>query len=112
MNATIPLLLSKSSLKKANTVIDLKNERVKMSDKSIDVKLSRNGHCAIDISLTDVLNFHEIEQVLVFENYKSNSEKTKALMKIHQQFGHASSDNIKTSKFINAFIKTSKFIRQ
>ena len=95
MNAKIPLLLSKSSLKKANTVIDLQNDRVKMFDKNIDVKLSNNGHYAIDILPRDVLNFHKIEQVLVFENYKSNSEKTKALMKIHRQFGHASSDNIK-----------------
>ena len=57
--------------------------------------MSSNRHYVIDILPTDVLNFHEIEQVLVFENYNSNSEKTKALMKIHQQFGHASSDNMK-----------------
>ena len=79
VNAKIPLFLSKSSLKKANTVIDLQNDTVKMFDKSIDVKLSSNGHYAIDISPTDVLNFHEIEQVLVFENYKSNSEKNKSI---------------------------------
>ena len=63
-----------------------------MFDKSIDVKLC---HDAIDILPTHVLNFHEIGQVLVFENYKSNSEKTKALMKIHWQFSYASSDNVK-----------------
>ena len=66
-----------------------------MFGKSTDVKLSSSGHCAIYISPTDVLNFHEIEQFLGFENYKNNSEKTKALMKIHLQFGHASSDNMK-----------------
>ena len=33
--------------------------------------------------------------MLVFENYKSNLEKTKALMKIHWQFGHGSSDSMK-----------------
>ena len=74
VNAKIPLLLSKSSLKKANTAIDLQNDRVK-----IDVKLSNNGHYAIDILPRDVLNFHKIEQVLVFENYKSNSEKNKSI---------------------------------
>ena len=75
----MPLLLNKSSLKKGNTVIDLQNGRVKMFDKSIDVKLSINGHYAIDVLPTDVLNFHEIEQVLVFENYQSNSEKNKII---------------------------------
>ena len=50
-----------------------------MFDKSIDVKLSINGHYAIDVLPTDVLNFHEIEQVLVFENYQSNSEKNKSI---------------------------------
>ena len=79
MNAKMPLLLNKSSLKKGNTVIDLQNGRVKMFDKSIDVKLSINGHYAIDVLPTDVLNFHEIEQVLVFENYQSNSEKNKII---------------------------------
>ena len=95
VNAKIPLLLSNSSLKKANTVTHFQNDTVKKFDKNINVKLSSNGHYPIDILPTDVLNFHEIEQVLVFENYKSNLEKTKALMKIHWQFGHGSSDNMK-----------------
>lgn len=34
-----------------------------MFDKNIDVKLSSSGHYAIDISLTDVFNFREIERV-------------------------------------------------
>ena len=54
------------------------------------VKLSSNGNYAIDILQTDVLHFHEIEQVLLFENYKSHLEKTKSLIKIHRLFGHAS----------------------
>ena len=61
VNTKMPLLLSKLSLKKANTVIDLQNNRVKIFDKINDVKLSSNGHYAIDIVPTDALNFHEIE---------------------------------------------------
>ena len=49
VNAKIPLLLSKSSVKKANTVVNLQNDRVKTFHESTDVKLSRNGHHAIDI---------------------------------------------------------------
>ena len=75
-----------SSLKKANTVIHLQNDTVNMFEKSTDVKLPlvmmckcTISHYTIDILPTDVLNFHEIEKVLVFENYKSNSEKPKFL---------------------------------
>ena len=89
VNAKIPLLLNKLPLKKVNIVIDLQNDRVKITDKSIDVTLSSKSHCTIDILPADVLNFYEIEQVLVFENYKSNLEKIKALIKIHRQFGTA-----------------------
>ena len=41
--------------------------------------MSSNGHYAIDILSADALNFHEIDQVLVFENYKSNSEKNESI---------------------------------
>ena len=61
VNAKIPLPLNKLSLKKVNTVIDLQNDRVKMIDKSIDVKLSSNGHCTIYILPANVLKFYEIE---------------------------------------------------
>ena len=40
----IPLLLSKSSSKEANTVIDSQNDRVKIFDKNIVLKSSSNGH--------------------------------------------------------------------
>ena len=39
VDAKIPLLLSKSSLKKANTLINLQNHKVTMFDKDIDNKL-------------------------------------------------------------------------
>ena len=56
-DAKISLLLSKSSLKKTNTLIDLQNDKVKMFDEDIDIKLSSNGHHAIDILPTDTYSF-------------------------------------------------------
>ena len=50
-----------------------------MFDQCTDKKFSSNGHQAIDILPADVFNFHEIDQVLVFENYESNSEKNKSI---------------------------------
>ena len=43
-NAKIPLLLIKSSWQRANIVIDLQNERLKMFDQCTDKKFSSNGH--------------------------------------------------------------------
>ena len=74
VNAKIPLLLSKLSLKKTQTVIDLQNDRVKMFDKSIDVKLSSKDHYAIDILPTDVLKFYK-----QFRKNKSINENSSAV---------------------------------
>ena len=48
-DADIPLLLNKSSLQKADTVLDFKNDKVKMFNKNIDFKLLSNGHYAVNI---------------------------------------------------------------
>ena len=95
IDADIPLLLSKSSLQKAETVLDFKNDKVKMFNKNVDFKLSSNGHYAVNILPNDISNFHETEQILILEQCTSEAEKIKKLTKIHRQFGHASPDNIK-----------------
>ena len=65
-----------------------------MFNKNADFKLSSNGHYADNIS-PNVSNFHETKQILILEQCTSEAEKIKTLTKIHRQFGHASSDNIK-----------------
>ena len=95
IDADIPLLLSKSSLQKAHTVLDLKNDKVKMFNKNVDFKLSTNGHDAVNILPNNVSNFQETEQILILEKCTYEAKKIKTLTKIHWQFGHASPDNIK-----------------
>ena len=73
-DADITLLLSKSSLQKADTVLDLKNDKVKMFNKDADFKLSSNGHYAVN-TLPNVSNFHETKQILLLEQCKSEAEK-------------------------------------
>ena len=94
-DAKIPLLLSKSSLKKANTSIDLQNDKVTMFEEDIDIKLSSNGHYATDILPTDIYSFNDVNEVLIFENYRSEFEKIKVLTKAHKQFRHASIENMR-----------------
>ena len=130
IDTDIPLLLSKPCLQKADTVLDLKNDKVKMFNKNVDFKLSSNGHYPINILPNDVSHFHETEQILIleqctseaekikistkihrqFEQYKSEAEKIKISTKIHRQFGHAFPDNMKPlltkSKLLHQKIST------
>ena len=95
VDAKIQLLLSKSSLMKANTLINLQNDKVTIFDEDIDIKLSSNRHYAIDILQNDTYNINDINEVLIFEHFRSEFEKIKVLTKIHKQFGHASTENMR-----------------
>ncbi|CAG2194339.1 unnamed protein product [Mytilus edulis] len=52
VKADIPLLLSKASLKKAGTVLDLKNDRAIMFNKPLKIKLTSSGHYCVNIVKT------------------------------------------------------------
>ena len=89
----IPLLLSKTSLKRCNMIIDLPNDKAKVFDRDIDLQSTTSGHYCINI-LPD-FNFDEkTEIVLILENELPNDKKRHQMMKIHKQFGHATADNI------------------
>ena len=96
----IPLLLSKSSLKKAETVLDMKIDQAVMFGKEVNLYFSTSGHYCIDIqpnklSKMDLPVERQSENVLIFEENMTLSDKKKHIQKIHGQFGHASSENIK-----------------
>ena len=91
----IPLLLSKSSLKKAETLLNLKEDKVRMFNQDVKVNLSSNGHYAVEILPEEVCNFDNVECVLVFEENDNIKKKRSKLVKLHKQFGHASSNNLK-----------------
>ena len=67
----IPLLLSKTTLKKAGAVLNLQNDNIKMFDEDMEVTASSNGHYAINILPDETCNFDNIEQVLIFEEDES-----------------------------------------
>ena len=90
----IPLLLSKTSLKKAGTVLNLQNDNIKMFNEDVEVTTSNNGHYAINILPDEICNFDDIEQVLIFEDDETEKSKIQKVIKLHKQFGHASSRNL------------------
>ena len=96
----IPLLLSKSSLKKAETVLDMKMDQAVMFGKEVNLYFSTSGHYCIDIQPNKVSKMDlpvegQSENVLIFEENMNLSDKKKQIQKIQRQFGHASSENIK-----------------
>ena len=83
-----------------------------MFDEDIDIKLSSNGHRAIDILPTDIYSFNDVNEVLIFEICRSEFEKV--LTKIYKQFGHASIENMRhllnNASMLNS--ETSKLIQK
>ena len=96
----IPLLLSRSSLKIAETVLDMKMDLAVMFGKEVNLYFSASGHYCIDIQPNKVSKMDlpvegQTENVLIFEENMTLSDKKKHIQKINRQFGHASSENIK-----------------
>ena len=94
VDCQIPLLLSKESMKKANTQIDFKSDTVQMFGSSIKLSFTSSGHYCI--SLNDCSDNSMIQSALLaFSNDKSAAEKLKMAKKIHCQFSHAPGHKIK-----------------
>ena len=92
----IPLLLGKTSLKKAGTVIDIQNDKAKMFDKEVDLHLSGNGHYYINIFPEENDNLYlNHEGSLMLEDDLSPSTQKEKMIQLHNQFGHATAENLK-----------------
>ena len=96
VKANIPLLLSKESLKRADTVLDLKNDTAEMFGEPVKLHFTSSGHYCIDISNDESAehNVPESTVLLIDENMDENRKK-KILSKLHQQFGHSSANRLK-----------------
>ena len=95
MDCELPLLLSKESLRRTKTVLDLNNDKVTMFGEQIDVNFTSSGHYCVNIS---DINGHsklgtDCEEVLI-NNNMSDKEKRDTLMKLHRQFGHKPPDKL------------------
>ncbi|CAG2191494.1 unnamed protein product [Mytilus edulis] len=96
VDCEIPLLLSKTSLKRASTILDLRNDKVTMFGQLVDVNLTSSGHYCINIKDKQFTNRNknESEEVLIIDTKLSFKKKKEILLKLHKQFGHASSDKL------------------
>ena len=98
VDCEIPLLLSKPSLKRAQTVLDLSNDKASMFGQQIEVYSTSSGHYCIDIIGENKQADCEIgsgsEEVLIVKDGLSKKRKREVVLKLHKQFGHASSEKL------------------
>ena len=97
----IPLLLSKDTMKKANTYIDFANDKIIILNKEVPVKFTTSGHYCIPIGKIVDDNHDQVlksDSILFCDdvNELSNDEKQKIVIKVHHQFTHPSSDKLIT----------------
>ena len=94
----IPLLLSKDTMKKANTYIDFANDKI-ILNKKVPVKFTTSGHYCIPMGKIVDDNHDKVlksESILFCDdvNELSNVEKEIIAIKLHRQFSHPSSDKL------------------
>lgn len=94
IQADIPLLLSKASLKRAGAVLDLNSDKAVMFGKPVDLQFTSSGHYCVDILGSGHHTRNSHSDVLIVDNM-TNKEKIKSLEKLHRQFGHASAEKLK-----------------
>ena len=94
VKSDIPLLLSKSSMKKAGTRLDFVH-KVYMFGRSFDLQCTENGHYFIPITkpFPDVAQVHHILFVNKLDGC-NEKEKLKIIEKLHRQFNHPSSGKL------------------
>lgn len=90
----ILLLLSKTSLKKAGTILDMEKDSAVMFKQSIPLEFTSSEHYCVDIKEKDTEKDQTEEEVLTVTENMSPDEKCKVLLKLHKQFDHASADRL------------------
>ncbi len=87
ISSDIPLLISKSEMKKLGIALDMKNDRGTINGKPLILNTTSAGHYVVDL-LNDTERIAEVN-ISELEDEDDNV-RYKALRKIHLQFGHRS----------------------
>ena len=97
INADIPLLFSKDSMKKAGMCINFKTDTVKFQDQELPLTVTKSGHYVIPVSQSA-----RIIQNIARDKYSNvtltmqslNLSKNQIATKLHQQFAHAPAERV------------------
>jgi len=72
----------------------MENDRVVMFKQQVPLELTSSGHYCVDIRDENAEVSCCESEVLVVTSKMSTKEKSKVLLKLHKQFGHASADRL------------------
>ena len=97
VNCEIPLLLSNSSLKKANANLDFGSNQIMFLGENIPVKTSKSGHFFIRLSRTASFQSQDAQRILFTSPLDVNdlTDTKKKISKLHKQFAHPQPDKLK-----------------
>ena len=87
VSSDIPLLLSKTAMKKAHMKLDLVNDTAEILGKNVSLNCTSSGHYCVPISQEEMAYATDLSLI-------SDKERTQVLRKLHCQFGHASQDKL------------------
>ena len=86
VDSSIPLLLSKTSMRKGKTTIDFKANKARICGQNIDLSFTISGHYYIDLLPP---RFDTLAAVSL-----KDDDKEKVAIKLHRQFGHATGEKL------------------
>ena len=91
IDADIPLLLSKTAMKRARMTLNFNNDTAEMFGKRIKLLCTTSGHYHVPISRPP-LDRGKLRYILFLNNIdkKGKVEKLKIATKLHKQFSHPS----------------------
>ena len=115
IDVDIPLLISKVAMKKANTVIDFKNDKVTMFGETIRIMFTSTGHYCVCINKISEVAHHDDAIRVCFVNIEkletmSPEEKQKTAIKLHKQFCHVPANRI-NKLLVNAGINDKEMLK-
>lgn len=94
VESDIPLLLSKSSMKKAKMKLDLENDSASIFGKQVDLQCTSSGHYCVSLEQPPTPVDTAVD-VLVSTIQKTPMEKRRVIDKLHKQFAHPTSHRLK-----------------
>ena len=86
VESDIPLLLSRTAMKKAAVKMDLENDTATIMGKEVALNLTTSGHYCIPIDKSEEVPVENV--CAVHLDSLNNQDRIKTLLKLHRQFAH------------------------
>lgn len=86
VDSDIPLLLSRSAMKKAGVKMDLENDTAVILGEEVALNITSSGHYCIPIDKTETIQVEEVNTVKI--EVQGPEKRMLTLLKLHRQFAH------------------------